>query len=160
MLPLALLDARGSTVASYAYDPYGKVLSAEGTMAETNPLRYRGYYYDTESGLYYLQSRYYDPATCRFINADTTDVVVIAAIGITDKNLFAYCENNPIQQKDSDGRFAHLIIGAAVGVFTQYICDVAQNVSKVNLSQRYLSRHHPGSIMVQLLSVAHWLRPE
>ena len=125
---VALLDASGSTVASYAYDPYGKVLSAEGTMAETNPLRYRGYYYDTESGLYYLQSRYYDPTTCRFINADTTDVVVIAAIGITDKNLFAYCENNPIQQKDSDGRFAHLIIGAAVGVFTQYICDVAQNV--------------------------------
>ena len=125
---VALLDASGSTVASYAYDPYGKILSAEGTMAETNPLRYRGYYYDTESGLYYLQSRYYDPATCRFINADTTDVVVIAAIGITDKNLFAYCENNPIQQKDSDGRFAHLIIGAAVGVFTQYICDFAQNV--------------------------------
>ena len=58
MLPLALLDASGSTVASYTYDPNGKVLSAEGTMAETNPLRYRGYYYDTESGLYYLQSRY------------------------------------------------------------------------------------------------------
>ena len=58
MLPLALLDASGSTVASYAYDPYGKILSSEGTMAETNPLRYRGYYYDAETGLYYLQSRY------------------------------------------------------------------------------------------------------
>jgi len=55
---VALLDASGSTVASYAYDPYGKILSSEGTMAETNPLRYRGYYYDAETGLYYLQSRY------------------------------------------------------------------------------------------------------
>ena len=67
---VALLDASGNTVASYAYNPYGKILSAEGTMAETNPLRYRGYYYDNESGLYYLQSRYYDPAVCRFVNAD------------------------------------------------------------------------------------------
>ena len=88
MLPLALLDASGSTVASYTYDPNGKVLSAEGTMAETNPLRYRGYYYDTESGLYYLQSRYYDPATCRFVNADNVAVIAVSPEKANwDKNL-------------------------------------------------------------------------
>ena len=101
---VALLDASGSTVASYAYDPYGKVLSAEGTMAETNPLRYRGYYYDTETGLYYLQSRYYDPATCRFINADNVAVIAVSPEKANwDKNLFAYCDNDPVNRKDDGG---------------------------------------------------------
>ena len=97
---VALLDASGSTVASYAYDPYGKVLSAEGTMAETNPLRYRGYYYDAETGLYYLMSRYYDPATCRFVNADG---YASTGQGITGYNMFSYCNDNPISLCDSDG---------------------------------------------------------
>ena len=66
-----LADSSGSQVAAYLYDPYGKVLSSSGTMAEINPLRYRGYYQDSETGFYYLQSRYYDPAICRFINADS-----------------------------------------------------------------------------------------
>ena len=97
---VSLLDASGNAVASYAYDPYGKILSAEGTMAETNPLRYRGYYYDTETGLYYLQSRYYDPATCRFINADG---YASTGQGITGYNMFSYCNDNPISLCDSDG---------------------------------------------------------
>ena len=97
---VALLDASGNAVASYAYDPYGKVLSAEGTMAETNPLRYRGYYYDTESGLYYLQSRYYDPATCRFINADG---YASTGQGVWGCNMFAYCNNDPVNLNDSKG---------------------------------------------------------
>lgn len=104
MLPLALLDASGSTVASYTYDPNGKVLSAEGTMAETNPLRYRGYYYDAETGLYYLQSRYYDPATCRFVNADNAAVIAVSPEKANwDKNLFAYCDNDPVNRKDDGG---------------------------------------------------------
>ena len=111
---VALLDASGSTVASYAYDPYGKVLSAEGTMAETNPLRYRGYYYDAETGLYYLQSRYYDPATCRFVNADNANLV--AANGdFASLNLFAYCGNNPLSREDSNGGFWVTIGIMAVG---------------------------------------------
>ncbi len=101
---VALLDASGSTVASYAYDPYGKILSAEGTMAETNPLRYRGYYYDTETGLYYLQSRYYDPATYRFVNADNAAVIAVSPEKANwDKNLFAYCDNDPVNRKDDEG---------------------------------------------------------
>ena len=97
---VALLDASGNAVASYAYDPYGKVLSAEGTMAETNPLRYRGYYYDTESGLYYLQSRYYDPAVCRFVNADG---YASTGQGVLGYNMFAYCNNDPVNLNDSKG---------------------------------------------------------
>ena len=68
---MGMVDASGNSVASYTYDPYSKVLTATGTLAEKNPLRYRGYYYDSESALYYLQSRYYDPATRRFMNADS-----------------------------------------------------------------------------------------
>lgn len=114
---VALLDASGNAVASYAYDPYGKVLSAEGTMAETNPLRYRGYYYDTESGLYYLQSRYYDPAVCRFVNADNAAVIAVSPEKANwDKNLFAYCDNDPVNRKDDGGElWASALIGGIVG---------------------------------------------
>lgn len=115
---VALLDASGSTVASYAYDPYGKILSAEGTMAETNPLRYRGYYYDTETGLYYLQSRYYDPATCRFVNADNAAVIVVSPEKTNwDKNLFAYCDNDPVNRKDDGGELWEEVIAVGKGIF-------------------------------------------
>ena len=91
-------------VASYTYDPYGKpTISSDTTnttLAEINPLRYRGYYYDTETGLYYLQSRYYDPTTCRFINADS---YASTGQGIIGYNMFAYCRNNPVSRKDASG---------------------------------------------------------
>ena len=71
-------------------------------MAATNPIRYRGYYYDTETGLYYLQSRYYDPELCRFLNADD-----VSNLGSKDTfaslNLFSYCGNAPINRTDPDG---------------------------------------------------------
>ena len=97
-----LIDSSSKIVASYEYDPYGKVLKASGTMAQINPLRYRGYYYDTESELYYLQSRYYDPATCRFLNADT---YASTEQGILGHNMFAYCLNSPISYDDSFGNW-------------------------------------------------------
>ncbi|MGM9602282.1 MAG: RHS repeat-associated core domain-containing protein, partial [Faecousia sp.] len=97
----------GSTVASYTYDPYGKVLTATGTMAETNPLRYRGYYYDTETALYYLQSRYYDPTICRFINADA---YTSTGQGILGHNMFAYCRNNPVCMKDETGTLGIYVV--------------------------------------------------
>ena len=108
---LGLIDASGNSVASYTYDPYGKVLTATGTMAEINPLRYRGYYYDSETELYYLQSRYYDPTTCRFINADA-----YASTGqsVTGYNMFAYCGNNPIKRRDTDGYWFEDIVIAAL----------------------------------------------
>ena len=96
-------------VASYEYDAWGNVTYSTGTMAKTNPLKYRGYYYDAETGFYYLQSRYYDPAIGRFINADKPELVDFNF----SKNLFVYSGNNPTTLKDDEGEFA---ISAVVGV--------------------------------------------
>ncbi len=87
-------------VASYEYDAWGNILSQSGSMAEKNPLRYRGYYYDNETGFYYLQSRYYDPAVKRFINAD---IYASTGQGFIGTNMFAYCNNNPISFSDYTG---------------------------------------------------------
>ena len=109
---MGMVDASGNSVASYTYDPYGKVLTATGALAEKNPLRYRGYYYDFESGRYYLQSRYYDPATRRFVNADSYSSTGQGFIG---HNMFAYCNGNPIQNSDPNGKFFNTITGALIG---------------------------------------------
>ena len=92
--------ATGKAVASYSYDPYGAVISKSGSLADLNPLRYRGYYYDTETGFYYLQSRYYDPALGRFINGDSYAATGQGYLGF---NMFAYCNNNPVISKDPSG---------------------------------------------------------
>ena len=97
-----LINTAGTVVASYTYDPYGKVLSATGSLASINPLRYRGYYYDSETGFYYLQSRYYDPQICRFINADSYASTGQDFIG---HNMFAYSGNNPVNRIDPTGHF-------------------------------------------------------
>ena len=91
------------SVATYEYDAWGNIVSSSGRLAEINPLRYRGYYYDNETGFYYLQSRYYDPANRRFINAD-----VYASTDSSDAvscNMFAYCGNNPVTNSDESGEF-------------------------------------------------------
>ena len=101
---MGLVDSSGNTVATYTYDPYGKPLTATGELAEKNPLRYRGYYYDSESGLYYLQSRYYDPVIRRWINADA-----LISTNVTSCNLFTYCFNNPGNMADYNGYFPEWI---------------------------------------------------
>ena len=97
-----LLDASGNAVAEYSYNAWGEVLDASGIMAEINPIRYRGYYYDAETGLYYLQSRYYDPAIGRFINSD---VLASTGQGILGCNMFAYCGNDPVLGIDESGDY-------------------------------------------------------
>ncbi len=99
---MRIVNASGTVFATYEYDPYGKVVSATGTLANVNPLRYRGYVYDTETGFYYLQSRYYDPAIRRFINADS---YASTGQGIIGHNMFAYCGNTPILRYDVVGSF-------------------------------------------------------
>ena len=115
-----IIDEGGVLQAEYVYSPWGEIISAEGDLAEINPLRYRGYYYDSETGFYYLRSRYYDPENHRFINADT-----YASTDSGDAiscNMFAYCQNNPVMLGDEDGEFAdwfvRVVVGAAVGVVT------------------------------------------
>ena len=68
-------------------------------------MRYRGYYYDYETGFYYVSSRYYDPEVGRFVSADTTDVLTASTTALTDKNLYAYCDNNPVARKDAGGDY-------------------------------------------------------
>ena len=101
-----IVNAAGTQVVAYTYDAWGKLLSTTGTMAGSigtlNPLRYRGYVYDTETGLYYLNSRYYNPETGRFINADG---YVSTGQGIVGNNMFAYCGNNPSSRTDPSGAF-------------------------------------------------------
>ena len=117
-----LIDNAGNLVVSYTYDTWGKLLSTTGSLASTlgvkNPYRYRGYRYDTESGLYYLQSRYYNPEWGRFVNADDIGVITASMVDITDKNLFTYCDNNPIIRIDNGGNLWMIIgtlAGAAIG---------------------------------------------
>ena len=98
-----LVTASGDVVANYEYDAWGNILSQSGEMASINPLRYRGYYYDTETGFYYLQSRYYDPANRRFINADS---YASTGQGFVGTNMFAYCNNNPVIYADPTGAAA------------------------------------------------------
>ena len=101
----AILNTSGTAVVQYTYDAWGKLLSTTGSMASVlgvhNPLRYRGYVYDTETGLYYLQSRYYNPAMGRFINAD---VDASTGHGLLGTNMFAYCANNPVNYTDESGQ--------------------------------------------------------
>ncbi len=102
---IGIINNAGTVVVKYSYDAWGKILSTTGTMAATlgviNPIRYRGYYYDTETGLYYLQSRYYSPVIRRFINADT---LLCGGEDILGLNLFTYCGNNPVMGFDPSGK--------------------------------------------------------
>ncbi len=105
---MGLFDNNLNVVVNYTYDSWGNVVSITGSMADTlgqdNPFRYRGYYYDNDTGLYYLNSRYYDANTGRFINADG---LVQTGQGLLDKNMFAYCANNPINCLDPLGNCWH-----------------------------------------------------
>ena len=98
------------------YGPWGEAWGVSGTLASTlgamNPLRYRGYVYDAETGFYYLNSRYYNPTWGRFINVDNQ---ITTGSDLTGTNLFAYCGNNPVNRTDSTGEaWWHWALGAAV----------------------------------------------
>ncbi len=115
---IGLFDSTGTQVVSYTYDTWGKLISTTGSLASTvgakNPYRYRGYRYDAETQLYYLQSRYYNPEWGRFINADgiTGETGVLLS-----HNIFAYSFNNPINREDSNGFYTYQIgFGGSLGV--------------------------------------------
>ena len=118
---VAIVDTNGTQVVEYGYDAWGNPISKTGTLAATlgtlNPFRYRGYVYDEETGLYYLRNRYYKPAWRRFINADNHDLLSQFRETLGNKNLYEYCNNNPLNKLDSTGNFG-LLIGMAVGAIT------------------------------------------
>ena len=105
-----IVNHQGKVMVEYTYDAWGNILKEKSnvtpsyaTVKEFNPFRYRGYVYDTDTGLYYLQSRYYDPKTGRFINADDTAYVDTNSGTPLSTNMFAYCENNHINDTDPWG---------------------------------------------------------
>ncbi|MCI8361940.1 MAG: hypothetical protein HFJ41_02105 [Clostridia bacterium] len=107
---IGILDSNLNQIVSYVYDSWGKIISIkdangnnitdETNIGIINPYRYRSYRYDTETGLYYLQSRYYNPEWGRFLNVDG---LLQTGDGILDKNMYAYCLNNPIKYLDKEG---------------------------------------------------------
>lgn len=101
---LGILDEIGNTVVNYCYNAWGKPESMTGniTLGELNPIRYRSYVYDNETGFYYLCSRYYDPSTGRFLNADLAEYLGVTGT-LMSYNLYSYCEGDPINKKDPDG---------------------------------------------------------
>ena len=122
---IAIVDSTGSVVVQYYYDAWGnhKVVDANGDeiidqddIGNLNPFRYRGYYYDTETGLYFLQTRYYDPEVGRFLNRDSVQYADPETIN--GLNLYAYCLNNPIAYKDSNGYIPISVWSAVFGFAT------------------------------------------
>ncbi|MFT3950860.1 MAG: RHS repeat-associated core domain-containing protein [Oscillospiraceae bacterium] len=109
---MRITNTSGTTVTEYMYDAWGNITSTTGTMASTvgavNPFRYRSYYYDTDTGLYYLQSRYYDPVVKKFVNADNPAILGITCSKINGINVYGYCGNNPVIYEDPHGLFSML----------------------------------------------------
>jgi RHS repeat-associated protein len=111
---IGLVDSNGVQVVIYTYDSGGKLISIDGSLKDTlgikNPYRYRGYRYDNETGLYYLQNRYYNYEWGRFLNADAT----LGSIGeLLSYNMFIYVENNPIMNRDTTGYILETAIDIA-----------------------------------------------
>ena len=115
------------SVATYEYDAWGNILSSSGRLAEINPLRYRGYYYDNETGFYYLQSRYYDPVNRRFINADG---LISSNWSFSGLNMFAYCENNPVGRSDPSGMLSLSELGEKLKQALRYALHLANDLAK------------------------------
>ena len=146
---IAMYDSDGNLCVSYLYDAWGNLLSSEtytnagATACSLNSLLYRGYYFDSESGFYYLQSRYYDPQVRRFINADG---FVSTGQDIIGYNMFAYCGNNPVNRKDPTGQFwiTALIVTTVVVVCMVALSSCsAQPTSNVGAAKPYVDM--PGS---------------
>ena len=118
-----IYDNNANLVGSYIYDAWGNctITTNIDNIAGINPFRYRSYYYDNETGLYYLKSRYYDPKVARFINADEIEHLG-ANNDLCSYNLFAYCGNNPSIRKDAGGNI--WFVSAIIGLATQYASDV------------------------------------
>jgi len=123
---IGIIDNTGTLLGTYEYDAWGNctatkvIISGTSMVLSMNPFRYRGYYFDSETGLYYLQSRYYDPKTGRFISPDAYSY--LEPDTVNGLNLYSYCNNNPVMYADPSGHIAFLVIlltgifvGAAAG---------------------------------------------
>lgn len=128
-----IVDESGNTVTEYVYNSWGEILnniSVNKTMiGRLNPFRYRSYYYDIETGMYYLQNRYYDSVSHRFINMDTS--ISNAGKYIAGYNLFAYCINNPVNMSDHSGEW-HKWIQKGIRVARNIAKNIAKKLPKIS----------------------------
>ncbi len=108
---IAITDTTGTVVGNYEYDAWGTVTVSNSDIAKHNPIRYRGYYYDNETGYYYLQSRYYDASICRFINPDIPEIAQMSKGIAAGTNLYTYCNNDSINWSDKSGLWVWLMSG-------------------------------------------------
>ena len=133
---LGVVDESGTVVARYNNDAYGNVLSSEGSVY--NPIRYKGYYYDSELNMYYCVSRYYVPELCRWLNADNPNF--LNKNDLLKNNLFAYCSNNPVMALDPDGHmpwWCKLLIGVAVIAVLAVATVVSAGVAGVGVGAAF-----------------------
>jgi RHS repeat-associated protein len=158
---ISIVDASGTVVAEYTYDAWGYIVSIEdgngndvknnpSHIANINPIRYRSYYYDPETGFYYLQSRYYDPTVGRFLNADTR---FDTGAKLLMHNLYLYCANNPINYIDCSGEWLwEKIKNAFKKIFgiKSKADDVINFVDFASIPQKYLSARYLHTLNVLL----------
>ena len=165
-----IFDEAGSLKASYIYDAWGNHRVIDGMtgmdvthdftiggvttdvsqhIGNINSFRYRGYYFDRETGLYYLNSRYYDPAICRFINAD--DVAYLQPETLNGNNLYAYCGNNPVMYTDPDGTF---IISLIVGLTVSFTIGFAASTISQGIQYGWQNINWGQSVVDGLFAVA------
>ena len=124
---IGIYNNKYEQIVEYEYDTWGRILSIKdgngqeitnpSHIAHINPFRYRSYYYDEETKLYYLNSRYYNPEWGRFINVD---MIICGTIENIEYNIYLYCDNNPIKYYDENGNFLQNILNRAKNVF----CDI------------------------------------
>ena len=128
---ISVLDQDGTIKNEYDYDAFGNAITEKETVS--NPYRYAGYYQDSESGLYYLQSRYYNPRTARFLTEDTASGKYTDPLSL---NKYTYCHNQPVTGYDPDGHFLHIVVGAAIGAVVSggisYASQAIKNKSFTN----------------------------
>ena len=128
----SIIDGDMNVVVEYSYDAWGKLIDTTGSEAnfigKLNPFLYRGYYYDAETGMYYLGSRFYDPVVGRFLNADEQ---LHLEIGLNGANLFAYCLNSPVNMVDLDGMSPTEILSA-------FIKNATRSFLAINIPSGYV----------------------
>ncbi|GEM_PF-3689706 len=123
-------------IGTYLYDSYGNIISmTDNDITKMNPIRYRGYYYDSETGLYYLRTRYYDPLLMRFLTPDDSSYLDMENLSGLDP--YVYCRYDPVMYKDPDGQmpfFVAILILGTIGAVTSF---AAQSITDLATSKRF-----------------------